>query len=144
MLYGNVGVRAKGKRKLCTEYILNASAPVTNVQSSKACGCPFGGSIVEKNGSWSIRINKPNNENHLAFLRPSDSAIHRHRARTVQLEITQQVLHNHYYYSYSVSPKACGTPAVPIAQKTVERRKLCATILSRLDGACELWSSLSS
>ena len=55
-------------------------------QSSKACGCPFGGSIIEKNGSWSIRINQPNHEGHLALLQPSYSAIHRRTARSAQVE----------------------------------------------------------
>src|SRR5271156_167935 len=63
-------------------------------QSSRACGCPFRGSIIEENGSWSIRINEPEHKGHLPFLRPSDSAIHRRTARTAQPEMRQQVQHN--------------------------------------------------
>jgi hypothetical protein len=48
------------------------------------------------------------------------------------------------YWSYTVSPKACGTPTFSIAWKTVERRKLYATLLLRLESACETSSSLSN
>ena len=41
MLYGNVGVRAKGKRKLYTKCILNASAPVKNVEPKSLTSIGF-------------------------------------------------------------------------------------------------------
>jgi hypothetical protein len=60
-------------------------------QASKACDCPFKGSITEKNGLWSIQITCPDHDNHLPLLRPADSAIHRRAGRAAYPEFTQQV-----------------------------------------------------
>ena len=56
-------------------------------QASKACGCPFRGSIAEKDGFWSIRINHSDHDNHLPLLQPADSAIHRRAARIAHPEL---------------------------------------------------------
>jgi len=39
-------------------------------QASKACACPFRGSVTENNGAWSIQISHPDHTNHLPFLQP--------------------------------------------------------------------------
>ena len=63
-------------------------------QASKACGCPFKGSVTEKDRSWSIQIGDPDHANHLPLLQPGDSAIHRRVARTAHPELRQQVQNN--------------------------------------------------
>jgi len=60
-------------------------------QASKACECPFRGSITERDGLWSIQITGSDHSNHLPLLRPGDSAIHRWAAREAHSELAQQV-----------------------------------------------------
>lgn len=91
-------------------------------QASKAAGCPFRGSITEKNGSWSIQINHSDHDNHLPFLQPADSAIHRRAARIAQLELIEQI---HYNLQTRIQPKKTmdnwllKDPAAPVIMKDI-------------------------
>lgn len=89
-------------------------------QASKACGCPFKGSVTEKDGSWSIQISHPDHANHLPFLQPGDSAIHRRAARAAYPELLQQVQIN---VQNGIQPKKAmddwllKDPAAPVILK---------------------------
>jgi len=91
-------------------------------QASKACGCPFRGSITEKDGLWSIQITCSDHSNHLPLLRPADSAIHRRAAREAHPELAQQVA-NHL--QTRIQPKKTmddwllKNPAAPVVLRDV-------------------------
>ena len=61
--------------------------------SQKADNCKFGGSIIQKDGGWTFRINHPEHS-HPPFLQPSASAVHRRNIRIEHAGIEQQIISN--------------------------------------------------